>query len=303
MNDFTSYSFFKLVNTLLKQYNKKDIFLRTNKSLKHPNKEIEKIVFLENQEKITIELFVNFFGLQGTSSQLPSYMLDKLSRNEDGEEGWSLFFDFFNHYLLWIFFESVSLRNYPRNFNENFNDLISKILFNVLGIKDEYIAKKYLSFAPLLLSSRRPKTYIERVLRSNFNLGNKLHIIENLPHQILISRSQKNKLGIKNHILGEKFILGSKFLSYQSKIAIFIENIEYREALEYLPHGKKYKDLKDSITFLTNNEFCVDLYLKINYSDKMKFILGDESSAKLGWAKVLGKTKKNYTIMYIKLYE
>ena len=303
MKDFTSYSFFKLIKTLLKQYDKKDIFLRTNKSLKHPNKEIEKVIFSKNNKEIPIELIINFMGLQGVSSQLPSYMLDKLSRSEDGGEGWSLFFDFFNHYLLWIFFESVSLKNYPRAFNENFSDSISKILFDILGIKEQHIAKKYLPFAPLLLSLRRPKTYIERVLQSNFNLNNKLSIIENLPHQIFIANSQKNKLGIKNHILGKKFILGDKFLSHQNKIAIFIKDINYEEAIEYLPNGSKNKDLRDSIMFLTNNEFCVDLYLKINYSQKMSFILGDSKTAKLGWAKILGKTNKTYALMYIKLYE
>ncbi|WP_348519036.1 type VI secretion system baseplate subunit TssG [Campylobacter sp. CCS1377] len=301
MKDFDSYSFYKLLNTLLKQYDKKDIFLRTNKSLKHPHKEIEKLHF--SKDKIPIELIINFMGLHGVSSQLPSYMLDKLSRNEDGNEGWSLFFDFFNHYLLWVFFESIGLKSYPRSFNKDFSDVISKILFNILGIKEQSIAIKYLPFAPLLLSLRRPKTYIERVLQSNFNLKNKLSIIENLPHQILIAKSQKNNLGIKNHILGKNFILGDTFLSHQNKIAIFIKDIEYQDAIEYLPHGSKYQDLKDSIIFLTNNEFCVDLYLKINYSKRMNFILGDESTAKLGWAKILGKTKKNYAIMHIKLYE
>lgn len=303
MREFISYSFFKLIKALLNQYDKKDIFLRTNKSLKHPNKEIEKIIFSKNNEGIPVELTVNFMGLQGVSSQLPSYILDKLSRNEDEGEGWSLFFDFFNHYILWIFFESVSLKNYPRSFNENFSDSISKILFNILGIKEQLIAKKYLPFAPLLLSSRRPKTYIEKVLQSNFNLNNKLSIIENLPHQILIANSQKNKLGIKNHILGKKFILGDKFLSHQNKIAIFIKDISYEEAIEYLPNGNKNKNLRDSIMFLTNNEFCVDLYLKINYSQKMSFILGDTKTAKLGWAKILGKTNKTYVLMYVKLYE
>lgn len=303
MKDFNSYSFYKLLSALVKEHKKKDIFLRTNKSLKHPNREIKEVSFFQNEQEIALELIVNFMGLHGVSSQLPSYMLDTLSRNEDENKGWSLFFDFFNNYLLWIFFETVSVKNYPRSFNRNFSDAISKILFNILGINDEDIAKKYLSFAPLLLSLRRPKIHIEKVLQSNFNLHNKLSIIENLPHQIFIATSQKNKLGIKNHILGKNVILGDKFLSYQNKIAIFIQNIEYQEAIEYLPNASKHKELKESIMFLTNNEFCVDLYLKINYSHKMSFILGDTSTAKLGWAKILGKTEKKHIIMYIKLYE
>lgn len=274
-------------------------FLRTNKSLKHPHKEIE---YIKENKEFLIEIMVNFMGLQGNTSQLPSYMLDKLSRNEDGGSGWTLFFDFFNHYILWLFFESVNLKNYPRGFKEDFSDSISKILFSMLGINDREIAKNYLPFAPLLLSSSRPKYYIEKVLQSNFDLRNKLYLIENLPHQILIAPSQKNKLGFKNNILGKNFILGGKFLSYQSKIGIYIKDIEYHKAIEYLPNQNKHKELKESILFLTNHQFCIDLYLRINHNVKMNFILGDKSVARLGWGLALGNFKKKYHLMCIKMY-
>lgn len=294
-----SFTFYKLLNTLLKKYDKKDIFLRSNKSLKHPHKEIEYV----KKEHELIEVMINFMGLQGNTSQLPSYMLDKLSRNEDGNEGWTLFFDFFNHYLLWILFESMRLKNYPRSFKEDFSDSISKMLFAILGISNKEIARKYLSFAPLLLSSSRPKCYIEKVLRSNFDLHNKLHILENIPHQVFISASQKNKLGLKNNILGKNFILGSKFISYQTKIAIYIKDIEYHGAIEYLPDQNKYKELKESILFLTNHQFCIDLYMKIIHSKRMNFALGDGDSARLGWGLSLGKPKKNEHLIHIKMHE
>ncbi len=105
MNNTTYFTFHKLLHKLLKKYDKRDIFLRTNKSLKHPHKEIE---YIEENKEFLIEIMVNFMGLQGNTSQLPSYMLDKLSRNEDGGSGWTLFFDFFNHYILWLEFEKLS---------------------------------------------------------------------------------------------------------------------------------------------------------------------------------------------------
>lgn len=299
-NDLTHFTFHKLIRNLLKQYDKKEIFLRTNKSLKHPHKEIE---YIKENKEFLIEIMVNFMGLQGNTSQLPSYMLDKLSRNDDGSFGWTLFFDFFNHYILWLFFESIVLKDYPRSFKKDFSDSISKILFSILGIKNTEIARNYLPFAPLLLSSSRPKSYTEKVLQNNFNLHNKLKIIENVPHQILIPPSQKNKLGFKNNVLGKNFILGSSFVSYQSKIGIYIKDIEYREVIEYLPNQNKHKKLKESILFLTNHQFCIDLYLRINHNEKMNFILGDKDVAKLGWGLALGNAKKKYHLMCLKMYE
>lgn len=301
MKNLESYGFYKLLKTLLKDYEKSQLFLRTNKSLKHPNKEIEFINFASKDLNLGIEIMVNFFGLQGSTSQLPSYMLDKLSRNEDNNEGWSLFFDFFNHYLLWFFFESVCLRNYPRSFKEDFSDTLSKILFKMLGINDCAMAKKYLPFAPLLLSLRRPKHYIQRVLQSNFKLEDKLEILENIPHKILISSAQQNRLGNKNHTLGKNFILGKKCTSFQSKIAVYIYGIDYYEALDFLPSGSKFNALKESIMFLTNNAFSVDLYLRVNANKKLLFILGDVSTSKLGFGKILGKHKNPHTLICLKL--
>lgn len=300
MNDMSHFTFHRLLKTLLKTHSKHDIFLRTNKSLKHPHKEIE---YIKENEEFLVEIMVNFMGLQGNTSQLPSYILDKLSRNEDDGTGWSLFFDYFNHYILWVFFESINIKNYPRSFKSDFSDSISKILFAILGIQNKGIANHYLPFAPLLLSSSRPKYYIEKVLQNNFNLHNKLSIIENIPHQIFISPRQQNKLGIKNHILGNNAILGTKFTSYQSKIAILIKDIEFMEALEYLPNKQKYNHLKESVSFLTNNEFCIDLYLKINFNKKMNLILGNHKSAKLGWGLMLNNTKQPHHTIHINLCE
>ena len=300
MNDISHFTFHRLLKTLLKTHSKHDIFLRTNKSLKHPHKEIE---YIAENEEFLVEIMVNFMGLQGNTSQLPSYILDKLSRNEDDGSGWSLFFDYFNHYILWVFFECINIKNYPRSFKGDFSDSISKILFAILGIQNKSIANHYLPFAPLLLSSSRPKYYIEKVLQNNFNLHNKLSIIENVPHQIFIAPRQQNKLGVKNHILGNNAILGTKFTSYQSKIAILIKDIEFMEALEYLPNKQKYNHLKESVSFLTNSEFCIDLYLKINFNKKMNLILGNHKSAKLGWGLMLNNTKRTHHTIHISLCE
>lgn len=299
----TNYSFYKLLCELLKKYNKEEIFLRTNKSLKHPNKEVESLNFSQSEKDFLVQIMVNFMGLQGSTSQLPNYMLDKLSRKEEGDMGWTLFFDFFNHHILWLFYEIVGIKTYSKSFKADFDDTISKILFAILGINDKEVAKKYLPFAPLLLSLRRPKHHIEKVLQSNFNLKGKLSIIEYIPHQITISKKQQNELGRKNHILGKNVLLGKTFLSHQSKIAIYIQDIDYAQALEYLPNEAKFKELKESIIFLTNDEFCVDLYLKVNISPRMHFTLGDKAQAKLGWGLILGKPKNNHYSIHAKLYE
>ena len=204
--------FYKTVKNLLKNYQRDDILFRTNSSLGHPNKEIESITTIDRKqqgaEKLTLEVMINFLGIQGSSSQLPSYILEKLALNDDGGDGWSLLFDFFNNYITWIFYDVVSMGSYAKSFNYNLDDNISNILLSFLGIKNKDTAKTYLPFAPLIVNLRRPKKQIERILQITFNLKDRLTIIENLPHHIPVISSQQNYLGIKNCQLGKNFIIG-----------------------------------------------------------------------------------------------
>lgn len=293
--DAGKWSFYKMINTLLRDGERGEIFLRSNTSLGHPNREIEALRHNELTDKkiannnLDYEVEVNFMGLQGSCSQLPGYILDKLAKNNDGNEGWSLLLDFFNNYTLWLFYDIVSIRNFARSFQADFDDKISCILFSLLGISDKKIAQTYLSFAPLIANLRRPKKQIERVLQITLNLHNRLSIIENVPHQIPINSGQKNYLGIKNSNLGSSFIIGNRVISYQTKIGILIEKIHYREAISFFPTGAKFKILKESVTFLTNNEFTIDLYLKIDRSDEMILKMG-QNGVQLGWGSTLGQS-------------
>ena len=60
--------------------------------------------------------------------------------------------------------------------------------------------------------------------------------------------------------------------------------------------------LKSSIAFLTNNEFAIDLYIKIKYKPKMALKLG-KNGVRLGWGSTLGKSKYSSYIMQIPLNE
>ena len=235
----------------------------------------------EDSQKF-IEVMTYFFVLLGNQSPLPNYILDKFANNQDDNEGFSLFFDFFNNHFLWLLYESATLRNYPRSFSQTLDDRISQIVLALLGLHDIHLAKEYLPFAPLVLSLRRPKPYIERVLQYNLKLTSKVEIIENIPQQIPILPSQKNILGQCNNTLSKHFVLGSTSLSYQNKICIALHNVSYYEALLFLPTQTKYNKLKESIIFLINNTLSVDVSLHTKYHKKMHLVLGDKTCARLG---------------------
>ena len=172
-------------------------------------------------------------------------------------------------------------------------DKISKILLDMLNIKEKQLAKKFLPFSPLAVSQRRPKKEVEFALQSHFGLKDKLFILENLPNQIFIAPSNLNSLGHKNRTLGKNFILGKKLFEKQTKIAVFINGIEYEEAVNFFPKKDKFKELQETLSYFTNDEFVSDLYLKINYSHKMQFKLGSKyTSSQIGFGSRLKNDKK-----------
>lgn len=291
--ELEKYSFFSCIQMLLKRYKREEIFLRTNSHINFPNREIEKII----ESKNWCEVFVNFMGLQGSSSDLPSYILDLLAKNDDGDEGWSLYFDFFNNHILWLFYDVIAQKNYAKAIRADFKDRISKILFALLGFRGgSESVRTYLRFSPLIINSVRSKKYIENILQEAFGLQDKLKIIENIPHKTPIAQNQQNKLGKINSRLGINFMLGKTSLTYQTKIGILIEDLQYQEALEFFPVGRNYQILKEIIEFLTKNEFAIDLYLKIKFSHQMLFKLG--GGVKLGWGSTLGEKKEDSLIAF-----
>ncbi|MCE3049156.1 type VI secretion system baseplate subunit TssG [Helicobacter sp. faydin-H23] len=292
--ELQNHSFFPCIQELLKKYQREKIFLRTNSKIGFPNREIERVVEYEDR----CEVFVNFLGLQGSSSDLPSYILDLLVKNDDGSEGWSLYFDFFNHHILWLFYDVVTQKNYAKAIRQDFQDRISKILFSLLGFRGELeLARTYLRFAPLIINSVRSKKYIESILQEAFGLQGRLKIIENIPHKTPISLNQRNKLGKANSQLGVNFMLGKTSLTHQTKIGILIEDLQYQEALEFFPVGRNYQILKEIIEFLTKNEFAIDLYLKIKFSHQMTFRLG--GGVRLGWGSTLGEKREDSLITFL----
>ena len=279
-------SFFKLIKNILKDRDRSEIFLKNSSSFAYPIKELESL----DEQELT-KIIVNFMGLLGSGSHLTSYILEKISKTNDNS--YELFFDFFDNYLLWLFFDSISLKNYARSFEDELDDKISKILLDMLNIKDKLLAKKFLPFSPLAVSQRRPKKEVEFALQSHFGLKDKLFILENLLNQIFIAPSNLNSLGHKNRTLGKNFILGKKLFEKQTKIAVFINGIEYEEAVNFFPKKDKFKELQETLSYFTNDEFVSDLYLKINYSHKMQFKLGSKyTSSQIGFGSRLKNDKK-----------
>lgn len=313
-------TFYTLISSLLHTYAREQIFLRSSPILGHAYKEVDATIAQETHSTTHnikhikepppesyphstqaisshtqalassedsqkfIEVMTYFFGLLGNQSPLPNYILDKFANNQDDSEGFSLFFDFFNNHFLWLLYESATLKSYARSFKPNLDDRISQVLLALLGLHDTNLAKEYLPFASLILSLRRPKPYIEQVLQYNLKLTSKVEIIEHIPQQIPIQSSQKNILGRHNNILGKNYVLGSISLSHQNKICIALHDLSYYEALLFLPMQSKYKKLKESITFLTNNTLSVDVSLHTKYHQNMNLTLGNKTCAKLGFA-------------------
>ena len=77
-------------------------------------------------------------------------------------------------------------------------------------------------------------------------------------------------------------------INYVFIIILLINKVKRKD-----PKKDKFKELQETLSYFTNDEFVSDLYLKINYSHKMQFNLGSKyTSSQIGFGSRLKNDKK-----------
>ncbi|WP_455852579.1 type VI secretion system baseplate subunit TssG [Pantoea endophytica] len=101
---------------------------------------------------------VNFMGLYGTESPLPTRYIDDIAQRRDGHEAMQDFLDIFNHRLTTQFYRIWRKYSYPATFAEGGRDNTSQYLLGLagLGIKGcaENVAtpvSRFLALLPVML--------------------------------------------------------------------------------------------------------------------------------------------------------
>lgn len=292
------------------------IRFRSNPSLDFPASTIQSLIpgRLEEERALPDELVVNFFGLTGPNSILPSFYTQLLlnrERRSAGPEAGALraWMDLFSHRLLSLFYHAwrkyrltAELSSYSGKQHDPITaSMISMIGLATPGLEDRFAGQPdapvsdpggfedvaLLRYAGLLTAKFRPAGGLQRMLSDFFDtpikveqfVGRWLHLHEENWTRL------GNPLG-QNNSLGDNVLVGRKVWDLSGKIRVRIGPLNLEQFSQWLPDRRRIFVLAKLVKFYTRDELSFEVQLVLAGEDVPKLQLnkpGRGATARLGW--------------------
>lgn len=300
------YSFFRAVEILLKETGQKieehelrkqgvrDIVFRVDPGLGFPASDIVSIDHIDSSLSECFEMSVNFLGLHGTSSPLPSYLLESASWSKTEEGVQCAFNDFFSHRMIWLLYLIWRKYRYHIRYKAKAQDQFSDWMFSLIGIGEKNSRghadipwAKLLTYLGVVAARTRPAQMISGVIAHAFDLKD-VSVREFELRMVEIPEDQRVELGKKNFTLNQNFSIGRWTKDIAGKFTIVIKKLSFKRFRDFLPNGSDYERLKELVAFLLKDQLAYDLELHFEKNEEPQFQLGTKAFAYLGWTSFIG---------------
>ncbi|MCL9783490.1 type VI secretion system baseplate subunit TssG [Vibrio sp. S4M6] len=319
--DMESADFFQLVLMLEKYYQtvKPDRFsevgdprylqsdsirFSVSSSLAFPTHDIDTITHDETARSSVIE--VNFMGLHGASSPLPSCYTEKLAGRDKDDNPVKDFLDFFHNRYLALIYKAWKKYKYHVQFRPSANDAFSQKILHFVGLTKtaqqldclDLDKAKLLSYIAQLSTRTRSPKLIAGVVAHYFSLK-KVRVEEWILRKIEMADDQKNMLSRKNCYLGTNYHLGQTISDVSGKFNLHIEEVEFATYIQFTPNSHQYQTLLGLMAFILRDPLAWDLVITVNLASVPKNSLGHTMGNTLGKSCWLGTPSAENTKVVI----
>ncbi|GLT16499.1 type VI secretion protein [Vibrio zhanjiangensis] len=264
-------------------------------SLAFPKSDIDYVAHYEVEGNPYTRVEVNFLGLHGSSSPLPSSYTEKLAGREDEENPVRQFFDFFHNRYLSLVYRVWKKYRYHIQYQSEAKDPFSGRMLHLLGLSsvmqeaevNELDRAKLLSYVSQLSTRTRSPKLISGIVAHYFSL-NSVFVDEWIYRRVEIHHSQRNKLNHNNCVLGQDLHLGKTLPDLVGKFHLRIEDIDFSTYQTFLPGRSNYKTLIGLMQFILRDPLAWDLVMKVKLETIPKNALGNGEGNLLGQTLWLG---------------
>jgi type VI secretion system protein ImpH len=278
----------------------KRLRFKSNPSLSFAKSELSKMEFVEKGNAKYIEITINFLGLFGATSPLPSHYSEMVLDSVDNDEVLKDFLDLFNHHLQKMVYPIWERQRYYIQYQTDLRDHFSKYILSLLGLYSESQEKttalnlrKILPYVGLLSMKQKSAGTLVSILR-HYLEHDKLEIIQRIPTNIEIPSWQYSTLGENNCNLGENTLIGTHVRTKNSKFQVLLRDISFEGLYEYSLHGGKMGELQELIDLSLSEPLRHELCLEIKKENIESFQL---SKHHLGINCFLGKVQQDTKII------
>ncbi len=278
---------------------------RVNPNLAFPPADIESLSFsMPEGGSARIDVTLNLLGLHGADSPLPAYFTEHVAQNRDEQDPLRDFFDIFNNSILATLFAIGSKYRYYAQYEAGAKDMLSQYFFGFIGagLPETRAARaiqwpRLMAYMGLIALSGEATGSLESILRHYFR-HDEIAIVPCIPRWVPIPEDQQTRIGIRNDILGENFILGDEVRDQTGKFRIRIEALDWDAFLSFLPCNDKFHELKTVVNFVLKSHFSFDVELRLKPGEIRPWIFGDEENgALLGWSTWCGEDGDGVVIL------
>jgi len=242
---------------------------KSNPSLSFAKSELSKIEFIETDTGKNVEITLNFLGLFGAASPLPSHYCEMVLESADTDEALKDFLNLFNHHLQKMLYPIWEKQRYYIQYQSGLEDKFSKYMLSILGLYSQTQSKSsQLNFQRLLpyigLLSMKQKSAGTLVSILRHYLGHEeLEIVQCIEMNEKIPSWQFGALGEENCSLGENALMGESVRTKGSKFQVLLRDIDFDDLYKYSLNGEVMGELQELIDLALNepleHELCVEI--------------------------------------------
>lgn len=286
----------RVISYHLKELYKKDDFsflykkihFRSNHSLSFQKSEIQDIDFIIENDEIRVYITLNFLGIFGAGSPLPSHYNERVLESYEKDKVLHDFLNLFNNNLQKFIYPIWEKQKYYVQYENKLQDKFSKYMLSILGlyanVNDENKQmdfNKLLPYLGILSMKQKSASTLASIIKFYIDFED-IEIIQCITMNSKIPSWQYGRLGDENCSLGESFLIGEFVTNRSSKFRIVLKNASSKDMLKYSILGNKMDALKDLVSFLVNEPLEYDVCLEIKKDKKDDFYLSVENKQYLG---------------------
>jgi len=252
---------------------------KSNPSLSFAKSELANMEFIETGKGKNVEITLNFLGLFGAASPLPSHYCEMVLDSVDTDEVLKDFLNLFNHHLQKMIYPIWQRQRYYIQYQSGLQDKFSKYMLSVLGLysqaegnSSKLNLQKLLPYIGLLSMRQKSAGTLVSILRHYLG-HDELEIVQCIEMNESIPLWQLGALGEENCTLGSDSLIGESVRTKGSKFQILLRNVSFEGLHMYSLHGKKMAELQELINLALNEPLEHELCLEMKKEDTQPFEL------------------------------
>lgn len=293
------YQAFRLLRIISRAEGAQDTELRIRPQLSLSFQETD-IHQISAREDGGYNLIVNFLGLYGVSSPLPTFytedLLDEALEDRHGERD---FLDILNQTVYPLFFKAWLKTKLHLRLVEFSDDRLLEVLYTFVGLPDikrhrhQPGIETILRFAGIYAQHPRSEMGLRTIISGVFpNATVKIEQLDIRPIQI--AKDQRLKLGLQANILGEDSHLGQQIRARTPNLTIQLGDLDEDLFHQLLPGNLQHQRLQFIVRYYLVDPLDVRLELSPRHEVPHGISLGKKQGAALGRDSWLAANEAQY---------